>query len=240
MVSLFHILRYYPTVPFWISTIYASRSYFFYYLTNTYCLFSDYSHPGGCGMVYHCVLICIFLMANGIDHLFMCYWHLYPFWRNLYSNTLPILKLGFHYVPFSRSVMSDSLRPHGLQHARPTWPSRTPGVYPNSTPLVGDAIQPFHPLSSPSPLAFNLSQHQALFQWVSSSHWVAKVLEFQLQHHSFQWILRTPLEWTGWISLQSKGLSWVFSNTTVKSINSLVLSFLYSPTHIHIWLWVKP
>ena len=55
---------------------------------------------------------------------------------------------------------------------------------------VGDAIQPSHPLSSPSPPDFNLSQHQGLFKWVSSSH-LAKVLEFQLQHHSFQWILRT-------------------------------------------------
>ena len=52
---------------------------------------------------------------------------------------------------------------------------------------VGDAIQPSHPLSSPSP-TFNLSQHQGLFQWVNSSHQVAKVLEFQLQHQSFQWI----------------------------------------------------
>ena len=55
---------------------------------------------------------------------------------------------------------------------------------------VGDAIQPSHPLSSPSPPAFNLCQHQGLFQWVSSSHQVAKVLEFQLQHQSFQWIFR--------------------------------------------------
>ena len=55
---------------------------------------------------------------------------------------------------------------------------------------VGDAIQPSHPLSSPSPPAFNLSQNQGLFQWVSSSHQVAKVLEFQLQHQSFQWIFR--------------------------------------------------
>ena len=54
---------------------------------------------------------------------------------------------------------------------------------------VSDAIQPSHPLSSPSP-AFNLSQHQSLFQWVSSLHQVAKVLEFQLQHQSFQWIFR--------------------------------------------------
>ena len=58
---------------------------------------------------------------------------------------------------------------------------------------VCDAIQPSHPLLSPSPPAFNLSQHQRPFQWVSSSHQVAKVLEFQLQHQSFQWTLRTDL-----------------------------------------------
>ena len=56
---------------------------------------------------------------------------------------------------------------------------------------VGDAIQPSHHLLSPSPSAFNLSQHQDLFQWVSSSHPVASILEFQLQHQSFQWIVRT-------------------------------------------------
>ena len=58
---------------------------------------------------------------------------------------------------------------------------------------VGDAIQPSHPLSSPSPPAFNLFQHQGLFKWVSSSHQVAKVLEFQLQPQTFQWIFRTDL-----------------------------------------------
>ena len=84
---------------------------------------------------------------------------------------------------------------------------------------VGDAVQPSHPLSSPSPPAFNLSQHQGLFKWVSSSHQMAKVLEFQLQHQPVlpmniqDWF---PLGWTGWISLQSKGLSTVFSNTTVQ------------------------
>jgi len=56
---------------------------------------------------------------------------------------------------------------------------------------VGDAIQPSHPLSSPSPLSFSLSQHQGIFKWVSSLHQVAKVLEFQLQHQSFQWTFRT-------------------------------------------------
>ena len=79
---------------------------------------------------------------------------------------------------------------------------------------VDDAIQPSHPLPSPSPPPLNLSQHQGLFQWVSSSHEVAKILEFQLQPMNTQdW---SPLGWTGWISLQSKGLSRVFSNNTVQ------------------------
>ena len=83
---------------------------------------------------------------------------------------------------------------------------------------VSDAIQPSHPLSSPSPPAFNLSQHQGLFQWISSSHQVAKVLELQLQHLSFPMNIQywSPLGWTGLISWQSKGLSRVFSNTTVQ------------------------
>ena len=96
---------------------------------------------------------------------------------------------------------------------------------------ISDAIQPFHPLSSPSP-ALNLSQHWSLFQWVSSSHQVAKVLEFQLQRQSFQWTPRTwsPLGWTGWISLQSKELSRVFSNTTAQKHQCFGTQLSYSPT----------
>ena len=63
---------------------------------------------------------------------------------------------------------------------------------------VSDAIQPSHPLWSPSPPALNLSQHQGLFQWVGSLHQVAKVLEVQLQHQSFQWIFRIDFLW-GWL-----------------------------------------
>ena len=96
---------------------------------------------------------------------------------------------------------------------------------------VSDAIQPSHPLSSPSPPALNPSQHQSLFQWVNSSHEVAKVLVSALASFlpkkSQGW---SPSEWTGWISLQSKGLSRAFSNTTVQSINSSALSLLHSPT----------
>ena len=97
---------------------------------------------------------------------------------------------------------------------------------------VCDVFQPSHPLLSPYPPAFNLSQHQGLFKWVSSSHQVAKVLEFQLQHQSFQMNIQDwyPLGWTGWISSQSKGLSRVFSNTTVQNINPSALSLLYRTT----------
>ena len=79
-------------------------------------------------------------------------------------------------VQFSRSVVSDSLRPHELQPARPPCPSPTPRVHSTYVYWVGDAIQPSHPLSSPSPPASNPSQHQGLFQWINSSHEV----EFQL------------------------------------------------------------
>ena len=91
-----------------------------------------------------------------------------------------------HSVQFSRSVMSDSLWPHGLQHIRPPCPSPTSGIYPNSRPVSRS-------LSSPSPPTFSLSQHQGLFQWVSSLHQVANMLEFQLQHQSFQRTLRIDL-----------------------------------------------
>ena len=94
----------------------------------------------------------------------------------------------------SRSVMSYSLRPHESQHARPPCPPPTPGVHSNSRP----SSQWCHPAISssviPSPPAPNPSQHQGLFQWVNSSHEVAKVLELQLQHQSFQWTPRMPYD----------------------------------------------
>ena len=101
---------------------------------------------------------------------------------------------------------------------------------------VSDAIQPSHPLSSPSPPAPNPSHHQGLFQWVNFLHEVAKVLEFQLQHQSFQWAPRTecPLGWTGWISLQSRDSQESSPTPQFKSIKFLALSFLHSPTLISI------
>ena len=109
-----------------------------------------------------------------------------------------------------------SLRPHGLQHAWPPLLHFLPEVAQTHVHWVSDAIQPSRPLSSPSPV-FNLSQHQGLFQGVSSLH-LAKVLEFQfsasvLPVNIQDWFL---LGWSSWISLQSEGLSRVFSNTTVQ------------------------
>ena len=92
---------------------------------------------------------------------------------------------------FSLSVTANSLETHGLQHTRPPCPSPTPRVYSNSHPLSWWC----HPAISSSVIPFSSClqsfQQQGLFQWVSSSNQVAKVLEFQLQHQSFQWIFRT-------------------------------------------------
>ena len=96
-------------------------------------------------------------------------------------------------VQFSRSVVSDSLRPHESQHTRPPCPSPTPRVHPNSRPSSRLCHPATHLLLSPSPPAPNPSQHQSLFQWVNSSHEVAKVLDFELQHQSFQRTPRTDL-----------------------------------------------
>ena len=93
-------------------------------------------------------------------------------------------------VQFSHSLVSYSLRPHGLQHARLPCPSPTPRAYLH-VHCISDAIQPSDSLSSLSPPAFSLYHHQGLFEWVGSSHQVAKLLEFQLQHQSFQWKIMT-------------------------------------------------
>ena len=92
--------------------------------------------------------------------------------------------------------------------------------------------KPHYPLSPPSPPALNLSQHQGLFKWVSSSHQVAKILEFQLQHQSFQWTPRTDLLYDGLVGSPCSPRDSQESSPTpqFKSINSWALSFLYSPT----------
>ena len=97
---------------------------------------------------------------------------------------------------------------------------------------ISGAIQASHPLSSPSPAAFNLSQHQCLFQWVSSSHQMVKILELQLQHQSFQWIFRTNFlyDWLIWSPYSPRDSQESFPTPQFKTINSSVLSFPYGPT----------
>ena len=126
------------------------------------------------------------------------------------------IKLCISSVQLSCSVMSDSLWPHESQHARPPCPSPTPGVCPNSCP----SSQWCHPAisSSVAPFSFpNLSQHQGLFQWVNFTRGGQSIgvsaSTSVLPMNTQDW---SPLEWTGWISLQSRGLSRVFSNTIVQ------------------------
>ena len=149
--------------------------------------------------------------------------------------------LGFNSVQFSRSVMSDSLRPHESQHARPPCPSPTPRVYLNSCPssqwchpAISSSIVPFSSQSLPASGSFPMSQ---LFAWGDQSIGVsasASVLPMNTQNWS-------PLGWTGWISLQSKGLSRVFSNTTVQKHKFFgTRPSLQSNSHIHTWPLEKP
>ena len=154
-----------------------------------------------------------------------------------------ILSIPHYSVQFSHSVMSDSLRPHEPQHARPPCPSPTPRVYPNSCPLswwchpiISSSVIPFSsclqsfPASGSFPMSqFFASDGQSI--GVSAS---ASVLPMNIQ----DWF---PLELTGWISLQSKGLSRIFSNTTVQKHQffSTQLSS-QSNSHIHTWPLEKP
>ena len=128
--------------------------------------------------------------------------------------------------------MSDSLRSHELQHARPTCPSTTPRIHPNPCPLswwchptISPSVVPCSscPQSLPASGSFPMSQ---LFTWGGQSIGVSALASVPPMNTQ-GW---SPLGWTGWISLQSKGLSRVFSKTTFKCINSSAFSFLHSPT----------
>ena len=130
------------------------------------------------------------------------------------------------------SVMSDSLRPHELQHARPPCPSPTPGVHPNPCPLsqwchptISSTVVPF----SSCPQSFPASGYFPVSQLFASGDLsiVVSASTSVLPKNTQDW---SPFGWTGWIFLQSRGLSRVFSNTTVRKYQFLMLSFLYSPT----------
>ena len=155
------------------------------------------------------------------------------------SNPAPKCRLQF----FSGSVVSDSLWPHGMQHARPPCPSPTPGADSNSCPLsrwchptISSSVIPFSscPQSLPASRSFQMSQ---LFESGGQSIRVSastSVLPMNTQDWS-------PLGWTGWIFLLYKGLSRVFSNATVQKHQFFGAQLsLWSNSHIHTWLLEKP
>ena len=165
-------------------------------------------------------------------------------WKSRPSYTfLPSIVDSTYSVQFSRSVVSNSLRPHELQHARPPCPSPTPGVHPNSCPLsqwchpaISSSVILFSsfPQSLPASGSFPMNQ---LFARGGQSIGVS-ALASVLPMNTEDW---SPLEWTGWISLQSKGLSRVFSNTTVQKHQFFgTQPSSQSNSHIRTWPQEKP
>ena len=157
-----------------------------------------------------------------------------------------VRKTGANYwmsVQFSHSVVSDSLQPNESQHARPPCPSPTPEVCPNSRPssrwcypAISSSVVPFSscPQSLPASESFPVSQ---LFTWGGQSIGASASASF-LPKKSQGW---SRLEWTGWISLQSKGLTRVFSNTTVQKHQFFGTQLSsQSSSHIHTWPLKKP
>ena len=186
------------------------------------------SAPSCCGFFHRVVDRCVHLWGwtEGLSYIPLC--------LDTKSN---------HSVQFSCSVMSESLQPHGLQHARPPCPSPTPRVYSNSCPLswwchptVSSFVIPFSSCLQSFPASESLQMSQFFAsggQSVGVSASIS-VLPMNIQ----DWF---PLGWTGWISLKSKGLSIVFSNTTVQKHQFFGAQLsLWFTSHIHTWPLEKP
>ena len=158
-------------------------------------------------------------------------------------HILKMFTITNYSVQFSRSVVSDSLRPCGLQHVRPPCPPPTPGVYSNSCaltrwchPTISSSVIPFSSRFQSFPESGTIQMSQ-LFATGGQSIGVSASTSV-LPNNIQDWF---PLGWTGWISLQSKGLSRVFSNTTVQKHQFFgALISLWSNSHIHTWLLEKP
>ena len=141
---------------------------------------------------------------------------------------------------FSHSVLSYTLWPHGLQHAKLPCPSPSPGACSNSCPLSQWCQPTIWSSVIPFSSAFKLSQHQSLFQWVGSLHLVAKVLQLRPQHISpSNEYSSFRMDWFDLLAVQ--GISTVFSNSTVgKYLFFDTQPSLWSTPHIHTWLLEKP
>ena len=167
----------------------------------------------------------------------------FSYWAKCLHSSFLSFYWSISSVQFSHSVVSDSLWPHELQHTRPPCPSPTPGVCPDSHPLsqwchpaISSSVVPFSscPQSLPASESFPMSQ---LFAWGGQSTGVSALASFLPKNTQG----RSPSEWTGWISLQSKGLSRVFSNTTVQNHQFFsAQSSSQSTSHIHTWPLEKP
>ena len=131
-----------------------------------------------------CLLLIIIIVVVITCNTFVVFWAKCCFYLSIY----PLLSVQFSSVAHPCQTLCDP-----MDCSTPALPvhHQLSEVTQTHVHWVGDAIQPSHPLPSPSPPAFNLSQHQGVFKWVSSSHQVAEVLKFQFQHQSFQWIFRT-------------------------------------------------
>ena len=147
-------------------------------------------------------LFCLIsLSVSTLSKSYQAFWISFLKKRKLFKNLWvfltfdPKLSLIFYSAQFSPVTQSCPPLCDPMNHSTPGLPVHHQLLESTQTYVhcVGDVIQPSHPLLSPSPPALNLSQHQGLFKWVSSSHQVAKVLEFQLPHQSFQWTPRTDL-----------------------------------------------
>ena len=141
------------------------------------------------------------------------------------------------YIQFSSVTQScPTLRPHGLQHARPPCPYQFLEPTQTYVRCVGDAIQPSYPLSSPSPPTFNLSQHQGLSRWGSSSHQVAEVLEFQLQHSpssEYSGLICFRLDWFDLLGVQGILKSLLQNHSSKASVPWCSAFFIVQLSHLH-------
>ena len=192
-------------------------------------VWGDYTHPA-------CLI--------GITYLLMSDSHFsIAFGKCDLRYRIALSLVQFSSVQFSCSVVSDSLQPHESQHTRPPCPSPTPGVHSDSHPssqwcypAISSSVVPFFscPQSLPASKPFPISQ---LFAWGGQSSGVSALASF-LPKKSQGW---STSEWTGWISLQSKGLSRVFSNTTVQKHQFFgTQPSSQSNSHIHTWSLEKP
>ena len=163
--------------------------------------------------------------------------------KNTPSESCALASLLFSSVQFSRSVVSYSLGPHELHHARPPCPSPTPGVYSNSCPssqwchpAISSSVIPFSSCPPVPPSIRVFSNESTLFmRW--PKYWSFSFIISPSNEHP-DW---SPLGWTGWISLQSKGLSRAFSNTIVQKHQFFGTQLSWeSNSHIHTWPLEKP